>query len=44
MTAICLSHIRRLPWKGFLHANFVESLAQRRGGWGVCGSGGDGHG
>lgn len=35
MTTICVSHIQRLPWKGFLHANFVESLAQWDEG-GVC--------
>lgn len=40
---VCEPHTCLL-WQGLLHAKFVESLAQPGGGWGVCGSGGDGHG
>jgi hypothetical protein len=47
MTTVSVTHIEHLPWKGFLHANFVESLAfgstRMRVGC-VCGSSGDGHG
>lgn len=38
MTTVCVSHIQHLPWKNFLHANLVESLASGSTGdeGGVC--------